>query len=221
MANSLSAEPAHLLVVFLVVPAVARIHPQTGSLVAAGHACACPLIGLLAAATQACPSLFVVVAAVSRARTMPRSLPRAPMPQALRWWLPQPCLQVRCWQCLRWGQVRHLRPTMCPLVHAPQRPRIQQPSCVPMFLAAWTGLRPTPLLHPGVFTQMGQLQDFKTRFDSVLYGGSTFARCNAMHAGVEQQQNRKRVRGTSICCCKLYMMCNLPIYGNTPDYVLS
>ena len=94
MANVLSAEPAHLLMAFLVVPTVACIRPQTGSLMMAGHACTCLLMGLLAAATQAYLSLFVVVAAVSRAHAMPHSLPRASTPQALWWWLPQPCLQV-------------------------------------------------------------------------------------------------------------------------------
>jgi hypothetical protein len=65
MANVLSAEPAHPLVTFLAVPAVAHVCPQTGSLVMAGYACACPLIGLLAAATQARLSFFVVAAAAS------------------------------------------------------------------------------------------------------------------------------------------------------------
>ena len=51
MANVLSAELAHLLMVFLVVPAVAHICPQIGSLTMAGHACACPLMGLPAVAT--------------------------------------------------------------------------------------------------------------------------------------------------------------------------
>jgi len=94
MADLLSAEPAHPLVVFLVVLTVAHVHPQMGSLMMAGHACTCLLMGLLAAATQAYLSLFVVVAAVSRAHAMPHSLPRASTPQALWWWLPQPCLQV-------------------------------------------------------------------------------------------------------------------------------
>ena len=65
MANALSAEPAHPLMMFLVVPTVARVCPQTGSLAMASYACACPLMGLLAAATQAHPSFFVVVAAAS------------------------------------------------------------------------------------------------------------------------------------------------------------
>jgi len=65
MANALSAEPAHLLMMFLAVPAVARVCPQMGSLTMASYACTCPLMGLLAAATQARPSFFVVVAAAS------------------------------------------------------------------------------------------------------------------------------------------------------------
>ena len=128
VADALSAEPARLLVAILAVSAVACVRPQTDSLAMAGHACTCPLMGLLAAATQAHPSLFVVAAAASRACATPRSLPRAPTPRALRWWLPQPCLQVRCWQCLRWGQVRRSRPTTRPLVRAPQRPCFRWPS---------------------------------------------------------------------------------------------
>ena len=65
MANALSAEPAHPLMTFLAVPAVAHVCPQTGSLTMASYACACPLMGPLAAATQARLSFFVVVAAVS------------------------------------------------------------------------------------------------------------------------------------------------------------
>ena len=49
------------------------------------------------------------------------------------------------------------------------------------------------LLRPGVFTQTGQLQGFKTSFDGTFYGGSAFARCNAACAGVERRRNRKRV----------------------------
>jgi hypothetical protein len=66
MANVLSAKLAHPLMVFLMVPAVAHIHPQTGSLMMAGHACACPLMGLLAVATQAHLSLFVAAVLHSR-----------------------------------------------------------------------------------------------------------------------------------------------------------
>ncbi len=80
IANALSAELACPLVVFLVVPTVAHVCPQTGSLAMAGHACTCPLMGLLVAVTQAHPSFFVVAAAASQARAMPHSLPRAPMP---------------------------------------------------------------------------------------------------------------------------------------------
>ena len=65
MADALSIEPAHLLVAFLVVPAVAHICPQMGSLMTAGHAYACPLMGLLIAVTQACPSFFMVAVAAS------------------------------------------------------------------------------------------------------------------------------------------------------------
>jgi len=65
MADSLSVEPAHPLMVFLIVPTVACICPQMGSLMTASHACTCPLMGLLVTVTQAHPSLFVVVVAVS------------------------------------------------------------------------------------------------------------------------------------------------------------
>ncbi len=61
------------------------------------HAYMCPLMGLLAVVTQACPGLLVVVvaaAAAAGARSTPHSLPWAPMPRALWWWLPQPHLQV-------------------------------------------------------------------------------------------------------------------------------
>jgi len=49
IADVLSAEPAHPL---MAVPAVAYVHPQVGSLIMAGHTCACPLIGLLVMVTR-------------------------------------------------------------------------------------------------------------------------------------------------------------------------
>ena len=39
MANVLSVEPAHPLIAFLTVLALAHVCPQMGSLVTAGHAC--------------------------------------------------------------------------------------------------------------------------------------------------------------------------------------
>jgi hypothetical protein len=48
-------------------------------------------------------------AAASRAHAMRSSLPRAPTPRALRWWLSQSHLQVRCWQCLLCGSRCGLR----------------------------------------------------------------------------------------------------------------
>ena len=49
------------------------------------------------------------VAAASRAHSASSSLPRAPTPRTLRWWLPQPHLQVRRWQGSRWEPVRRAR----------------------------------------------------------------------------------------------------------------
>jgi hypothetical protein len=49
------------------------------------------------------------VAVASRAHSTSSSLPRAPTPRTLRWWLPQPHLQVRRWQGSRWEPVRRAR----------------------------------------------------------------------------------------------------------------
>jgi len=49
------------------------------------------------------------VAAASRAHSASSSLPRAPTPRTLRWWLPQPHLQVRRRQGSRWEPVRRAR----------------------------------------------------------------------------------------------------------------
>src|SRR6266851_5251255 len=87
-------QPICPFVASLAAPGLAHLYPWMGPLIADSRACAPPLSGPLVVVTQACLGLLVAAMAVSRVYTMLCSLPRAPMPRALQWWLAQPCLQV-------------------------------------------------------------------------------------------------------------------------------
>jgi hypothetical protein len=157
MADALSAEPAHPLVVFLAVPAVACVRPQTGSLTMAGHACACPLMGLLAAATQARPSFFVVAAAASRARATPRSLPQGSNASGFAVVAPSapPASLTLAVPSVGAGAPftsNDAPPGLCASTTA------HSTAFAPVFPAAWTGPRPTPSFVQGSSHKRGNFK---------------------------------------------------------------
>ena len=124
------------------------------------------------------PLAAVTVAAASRARSTPRSLPRAPTPRALRWWYPQPHLQVRRWRCSRWEQVWRSRPTTLPSARSPQGPPMDPTSLHTRFPGRVAGPRVThPALSGGSSHEPG---GFEMGFGSTQYGSGAAPSPGAM-----------------------------------------